>query len=185
MIKNHVVALPIPSAMLALTQPPCRSLYRQSPSTSHNNILCKPKLASFGLQQLSSRRPFSANQCSHQQYNFKAASRCAAQQSSEPVTPEILSDTDEDTRSLPSAAHDAELEPSTSQSGSQQLASVALGGGHKGVTTLLGFGGAALAAIAGKQTCMLDDVCSPALPYMTFLSLSCSSSVVHQILLLF
>ena len=143
--------------MLSHCQAPCRSLL-VSPSTSSAKLSHKPR--AFGVQQPCIRTAAYARRWHSQHQTCRVPVRCTAQQQDKetPVTPEILEDEDEDTSSLPAVAQRADIEPSTSQSGSQQLASFALGSQHKGVTTLLGFAGVALAGIAGKHALSISHV---------------------------
>ena len=64
-------------------------------------------------------------------------------------TPEVLDDLDMP-ENLPSTSHSLEEQQLSTSGGPQQLASWALGGQHKGLTSLLGFAGVALAGIGGK-----------------------------------
>ena len=64
-------------------------------------------------------------------------------------TPEVLDDLDMP-ENLPSTSHSLEEQQLSTSSRPQQLASWALGGQHKGLTSLLGFAGVALAGIGGK-----------------------------------
>ena len=145
-------------AMLGQCQASCRSLL-VSPSTSSSRPSHKPR--AFSVQQSCIRTVAFARRCRPQHQSCRTPVSCTAQQQDKesPVTPEILEDEDEDTSSLPAVAQRADIEPSTSQSGSQQLASFALGSQHKGVTTLLGFAGVALAGIAGECTCDTTHWC--------------------------
>ena len=77
--------------------------------------------------------------------------RCCAKPESEQYTPEVVEHDEVPSHlSLP-AQQNADPKQLLSSSRPQQLASWALGHQHKGMTTLLGFAGVALAGIAGTQ----------------------------------
>ncbi len=126
---------------------PCRSLLKQSPCPSARTSF-KPFKAVSSYQQLKRGPHAFAWRPASDIYTCKSQVRCSAQPGVEEHTPEILDEL-EAPGNLPSAADRSEEEP-LSRGGVQQLASLALGGQHKGITTLLGFAAPALAGIAGK-----------------------------------
>lgn len=128
---------------------PCRSLLSSSPSArvdcrSFKHILPRRSLRHCGQV----RTPgLGSPQCVPKQHSV---TRCCAQPEFEEHTPEIVEDSD-----LPAhlplrqqGADDHKLQPSSRP---HRLASWALGHQQKGITTLLGFAGVALAGIAGKR----------------------------------
>ena len=81
----------------------------------------------------------------------RRAASCFAQPEFEEHTPEIVEDNDLPAHLLINQ-EDADAQQVQPASGPQRLASWALGHQQKGITTLLGVAGVALAGIAGKQT---------------------------------
>ena len=85
----------------------------------------------------------------------RRAVSCSAQPEFEEHTPEIVKD-DDFSANCPIKQEDAHAQQLQPASGPQQLASWALGHQQKGITTLLGVAGVALAGIAGER---VVDVC--------------------------
>lgn len=144
---------------------PCRSVLKQSPCVSAR-LLPKPFQPASSLRQPRNNSQFSAWESSFRSHNYKSHLRCSAQsEETEAHTPEILDDLEEPS-TLHSALHASEEQQPSQHGGAQQLASWALAGQHRGVTTLLGFAGAAFAGLSGEyQACYtLERVgCQPVL----------------------
>lgn len=124
----------------------CRSVLKQSPCVSAR-LLPKPFQPASSLRQPRNNSQVSAWESSFRSHSHKSHLRCSAQsEETEAHTPEILDDLQEPSN-LHSALHSEEQQPSQ-HGGAPQLASWALAGQHRGVTTLLGFAGAAFAGLS-------------------------------------
>ncbi|KAL3143480.1 hypothetical protein ABBQ38_002288 [Trebouxia sp. C0009 RCD-2024] len=128
---------------------PCRSLLSSTPSArldckSFTHFTSRRSLRNCRSAVVQAPGVGAANCPSNQQFR----PRCSAQPDFEEHTPEIVEESDLPAHfSLQQQDADAhQLQPS---SGPQRLASWALGHQQKGITTLLGFAGVALAGIAG------------------------------------
>lgn len=130
---------------------PCRSLLSSTPSArldckSFTHFTSRRSLRNCRSAVVQAPGVGAANCPSNQQFR----PRCSAQPDFEEHTPEIVEESDLPAHfSLQQQDADAhQLQPS---SGPQRLASWALGHQQKGITTLLGFAGVALAGIAGEH----------------------------------
>lgn len=128
---------------------PCRSSLKQSSPSASVRVSCKPYNPLRVVQQQSNKRQLCTwNTASFSLSSTRSHFRCSAQQDVEVHTPEVLDDLDMP-ENLPPTSHTFEEQQLSTSSGPQQLASWALGGQHKGLTSLLGFAGVALAGIGG------------------------------------
>ncbi len=128
---------------------PCRSLFKQSSPSTSVRVSCKPYNPLRLVQQQSNKRRLCTwNAASFSKSSTRSHIRCSAQED-EVHTPEVLNDL-EMIDNLPSTSHSPEEQQLSTSSGPQQLASWALGGQRKGLTSLLGFAGVAVAGIGGK-----------------------------------
>lgn len=126
-----------------LTSSPCRSARASCKSVQHTTL----RHSVHPFRPAPARTPcFGASK--HTSRDRLAAS-CSAQPEYEERTPEIVEDSDLPAHLQPhqDSAGAQQLRPS---SGPQRLASWALGHQQKGMTTLLGVAGVALAGIAGE-----------------------------------
>ena len=126
---------------------PSRSLFSSFHCSVAPRADCDSFLRSLPKQRLKSyRQPRIRSPCG---FNSKFSTRCHAKP--EEHTPEVVEDSDLPSHlSLPGQqSTDPQQLQTTSRP--QQLASWAFGQQHKAVTTLLGFAGAAIAGVAGKQ----------------------------------
>lgn len=151
--------------MLSLRgQAPCRSLSTASPCRSARTS-CTPFKHITHRHSLHTYRQAPVRTPCFGALNDTSKDRsgvsCSAQPEFEEHTPEIVEDSDLPAHlPLPQGSSDAhQLQPS---SGPQRLASWALGHQQKGITTLLGFAGVALAGIAGEQVALGQSLCLPA-----------------------
>ena len=128
---------------------PCRSSLKQSNPGASVRASCKQYNSLRVVQQQSNKRRLCTwNTAPSRQSSTRSHIRCSAKQDVEVHTPEVLDDLDMP-ENLPSTSHSLEEQQLSTSSGPQQLASWALGGQHKGLTSLLGFAGVAGVALAG------------------------------------